>query len=79
MAFARHAPAFQAINERIGLDYLGIDCAQTRDGKLLIFEVDSCMIVHAVDPVDIFPYKQPQMHKVFGAFYRMLADTACPA
>ncbi len=35
------------------------------------------MIVHAVDPVDIFPYKQPQMHKVFGAFYQMLADTAC--
>lgn len=75
----QHQDAFAAINERIGLDYLGIDCAVSADGKLLIFEVDSCMIVHAVDPVDIFPYKQPQMHKVFGAFYRMLADTACPA
>ena len=72
----RHAAAFKVINERIGLDYLGIDCAETRDGKLLIFEVDSCMIVHAIDPVDVFPYKQPQMRKVFDAFYRMLAHAA---
>ncbi|MGZ5006651.1 MAG: ATP-grasp domain-containing protein [Methylobacter sp.] len=71
--FARqHAEAFTAINERVGLDYLGIDCGETADGKLLIFEIDSCMIVHAIDPVDIFPYKQPQMKKVFGAFRRML-------
>jgi len=72
----RHAGAFKAINERIGLDYLGIDCAETRDGKLLIFEVDSCMIVHAIDSIDTFPYKQPQMRKVFDAFYRMLAHAA---
>ena len=72
----RHAAAFKAINARIGLDYLGIDCAESRDGKLLIFEVDSCMIVHAIDAVDIFPYKLPQMRKVFDAFYRMLAHAA---
>lgn len=72
----RHAGAFKAINERIGLDYLGIDCAETRDGKLLIFEVDSCMIVHAIDSVDVFPYKLPQMRRVFDAFYRMLAHAA---
>jgi len=73
--FARqHAEAFRAINERVGLDYLGIDCGETADGKLLIFEIDSCMIVHAIDPVDIFPYKQPQMNKVFTAFRRMLLD-----
>lgn len=72
----RHADAFRAINERIGLDYVGIDCAETAEGKLLIFEVDSCMIVHAVDSVDIFPYKQPQMKKVFGAFRQMLVHAA---
>lgn len=71
-----HAEAFCAINARLGLDYVGIDCAQTAEGKLLIFEVDSCMIVHAVDPVDIFPYKQPQMRKVFGAFREMLIHAA---
>lgn len=72
----RHADAFRAINQRVGLDYVGIDCAETAEGNLLIFEVDSCMIVHAVDPVDIFPYKQPQMHKVFSAFRQMLIHAA---
>jgi hypothetical protein len=68
----RHEQAFSAINERVGLDYLGIDCGETADGDLLIFEIDSCMIVHAMDPVDVFPYKQPQMQKVFSAFREML-------
>lgn len=73
--FARkHSAAFRAIYERVGLDYLGIDCGETADGKLLIFEIDSCMIIHAIDPVDVFPYKQPQMKKVFDAFRRMLLD-----
>ena len=70
----RHQDAFRAIYERMGLDYLGIDCGETADGSLLIFEVDSNMIVHAIDPVDIFPYKQPQMRKVFGAFREMLSN-----
>jgi glutathione synthase/RimK-type ligase-like ATP-grasp enzyme len=72
----RHAPALQAIYERMGLDYLGIDCAETATGELLIFEVDSNMVVHAFDPVDIFPYKQTQMQKVFAAFRALLVKTA---
>jgi len=71
----RHQKAFHAIYQCIGLDYLGIDCAESTDGNLLIFEVDSNMIVHAIDPVDIFPYKQPQMQKVFLAFRDMLYNT----
>jgi len=70
----KHAEAFRAIKDRTGLDYLGIDCGETADGKLLIFEIDSCMIVHAIDPVDLFPYKQPQMNKVFSAFRQMLLN-----
>lgn len=70
----RHAVALRLINERAGLDYLGIDCGETADGKLLIFEIDSCMIVHAIDPVDLYPYKQPQMNKVFAAFVEMLEN-----
>jgi glutathione synthase/RimK-type ligase-like ATP-grasp enzyme len=70
----KHAEAFRAIYERVGLDYLGIDCGETADGQLLIFEIDSCMIIHAIDPVDIFPYKQPQMNKVFSAFRQMLLN-----
>ncbi|MDP2903102.1 MAG: RimK family alpha-L-glutamate ligase [Methylovulum sp.] len=70
----KHSAAFHGINERMGLDYLGIDCGETPDGELLIFEVDSCMIVHALDPVELFPYKQPQMRKVFTAFRQMLLN-----
>ena len=70
----RHKDAFHAIYERTGLDYLGIDCGETADGSLLIFEVDSNMAVHALDPVDLFPYKQPQMRKVFAAFHEILMN-----
>jgi len=68
----RHAEAFRVISERMGLDYLVIDCGETQDGALLIFEADNLGFVHAMDPVDIFPYKQAQMRKVFGAFQAML-------
>ena len=71
----RHQDAFRSINQRMGLDYLGIDCAETAEGRLLIFEVDGSMVIHAIDPVDIFPYKQPQMKKVFDAFWQMLANS----
>ncbi len=71
----RHAQAFSVINERIGLNYLGIDCAETPDGQLLIFEVDNSMIVHALDSVELFPYKQAPMNKLFKAFRDMLLTT----
>ena len=72
----RHKAAFKAIAERTGLDYLPIDCAETRDGKLLVFEVGTAMIVHSMDPPDLFPYKRPQMGKVFKAFQAMLYRAA---
>jgi hypothetical protein len=76
-AFARrHRHALASIAQRLELEYVGIDCGETPAGDLLIFEVDSGMTVHAMDPVDIFPYKQPQMRKVFRAFRRMLMDHA---
>ena len=68
----RHRTAFEALHEGIGLDYFAIDCAETRDGRLLLFEADVAMIVHALDPPDLFPYKPAQMRKVFDAFFAML-------
>lgn len=68
----RHRAAFELIQQRFGLDYLAMDCSESVDGELLIFEVDTSMVVHAIDPVDIFPYKQVQMRKVFDAFQAML-------
>jgi hypothetical protein len=68
----RHAAAFDAMNKRIGLDYYSIDCAETRDGRLLVFEADIAAIIHLMDPPALFPYKQPHMHNVFTAFDTML-------
>ncbi len=72
-AFAeRHRDTFRELVERVGLDYFGIDCAETKDGKLLLFEGETALIVHDMDPPDIYPYKAPQMRKLFAAFVEML-------
>jgi hypothetical protein len=68
----RHQAALSGVAGRIGLDYFTVDCAETKNGSLLIFEVDNTAIVHDMDPPDIFPYKLPQMRKVFDAFAAML-------
>ena len=76
-AFAqRHATALAAIQTRIPLDYLLIDCAETQDGQLFIFEVDHAMVVHAMDPPDLFPYKQHHMQKVREAMRQYLCRRA---
>ena len=72
---SRHHDALVAIANQVRLEYFGIDCSETRDGKLLVFEIDSAMTVHAMDPVDVFPYKQPQMCKVFQAFRQLVLST----
>ena len=64
----RHHLALQAICQRTRLDYLCIDCAETPDGRLLVFEIDHAMVVHAMDTEDLFPYKQTHMLKVKDAF-----------
>ncbi len=68
----RHREALTAIHGRNRLDYFCIDCAETADGQLLIFEADHCMVVHAMDPEDLFPYKQIHMLKVKNAFREYL-------
>jgi hypothetical protein len=68
----RHANALGAIAERVGLDYLPFDCGETRDGRLLLFELGTNMILHTMDSPDVFPYKRSQMSKVIAAFEAML-------
>jgi len=72
-AFARrHQAALAELCTQIDLDYFAIDCAETQDGKLLLFEADAAMIIHAMDEPDLFSYKRPQMRKLFGAFEELL-------
>lgn len=73
---ARHEVALRAIAQRLALDYVVIDCAETREGDLLVFEADNRSWVHATDPLDVFPYKQEAMRRVFDAFRTMLFKAA---
>ena len=68
----RHQRALSGLADRIGLDYFTLDCAENNRGELLIFEADNTAVVHNMDSPELFPYKGPQMRKVFDAFVAML-------
>jgi hypothetical protein len=68
----RHEGALRALCEHVGLDYFAVDCGETRDGRLLLLEVNAAMIIHSMEPPQLFPYKPPQMRKVRDAFRAML-------
>jgi hypothetical protein len=68
----RHAAVLAAMAGRFGLEYVGIDCAELADGRLVVFEGDISMVVHDMDPPDLFPYKNQPLQKLFAAFYGML-------
>lgn len=67
-----HREALSAIACRLGLDYVVIDCAETKNGELLLFEADPRGWIHAIDPVEVFPYKPAVMQKAFDAFRSLL-------
>jgi hypothetical protein len=75
----RHASALAELAERVDLDYFLVDCAETRDGDLLIFEADHCAIVHDMDPANVYPYKPSAMRRLFEAFGAMLKRRAAKA
>lgn len=72
----RHAAALAEMQARIGLDYWGIDCAETADGRLLVFEADTALIVHDMDDPGLFAYKEAPMRRIFAAFQALAASAA---
>lgn len=73
---ARHKNALDEMSRRVGLDYFIVDCAENQKGELLVFEADNTAVVHNMDPPAVFPYKPPQMRKIFAAFTAMLSRHA---
>jgi hypothetical protein len=71
----RHRAAFAELCRIVGLDYFGIDCAELPDGRLLLFEAETAMVIHDMDSAELYPYKKVQMPRVFAAF-RALVDRA---
>jgi tetratricopeptide (TPR) repeat protein len=56
----------------LGLDYVGIDCAIDRDGRLLIFEADNALLVHLLDDRALFPYKFDYVPRIYTALDAMV-------
>jgi len=73
---ARHKNALDEMSRRVGLDYFIVDCAENQNGELLVFEADNTAVVHNMDSPLVFPYKPPQMRKIFAAFTAMLSRHA---
>jgi hypothetical protein len=72
----RHHSVLTAMAQRIGLEYFTIDCAENKNGELLVFEADNTAVVHNMDSPEMFPYKPPQMRAIFAAFAAMLSRHA---
>lgn len=70
--------AVPAIAAALGLDYVGIDCAQLPDGALLVFEADPGMLVHAFDASEAGRAKRAAFHRIRSAlmalFHRRVAS-----
>jgi len=71
---SKHQHTFKHLVEAVGLDYFGIDCAELPDGQLLVFEVANAMVVHDMDPDELYPYKRKNMQRVFAAFQSLLQN-----
>jgi len=70
----RHYQVLREIQQRIGLEYCGIDCAIDTNDDLLVFEVNASMLVH--DDNAEFSYKDPAVRRIKAAFDAMLAKLA---
>jgi glutathione synthase/RimK-type ligase-like ATP-grasp enzyme len=64
--------AMREIARVLGLEYFGIDCSIDPQGRLLVFEADPAMIVHAGDEPELFAYKIPYVQRIFDAFQELI-------
>ena len=64
--------ALEAITDRIGLDYFGLDCGLMPDGTLVVFEVETGMIVHDRPEGELFAYRQLPARRIVTAFTAMI-------
>jgi hypothetical protein len=59
--------AVRAIARRLDLDYGGMDCGLTADGRIVLFEANANMLVHLNDSAAGFPYKHTYVPRIFDA------------
>lgn len=64
--------ALRILASRLQLDYFAADCTIGPDGTPLLFEADTAMLVHAIDPTRTFAYKDGYIRRIFTAVEAML-------
>ncbi len=70
------AAAADEIARRLDLDYGGMDCALTEDGRLLLFEANASILLHLDEPAAAFPYKHRHVPPIREAFSQLLMSRA---
>jgi hypothetical protein len=65
------AEGLREIARALPLDYFGIDCSIAPDGRVLLFEASTAMIVHLRDPIALYPYKATYVPRIIDALERL--------
>jgi len=68
--------ALEAVGRALDLEYAGADYSILPDGRLLLFEANATMCVHAENEEEVLGFKNPYVHRIKEAFTRLLTDTS---
>jgi tetratricopeptide (TPR) repeat protein len=74
----RAAAAVEEAARRLDLDYGGMDCALTADGRVLLFEANACILLHLDESAADFPYKHRHVPLIREAFSQLVRRRARP-
>jgi tetratricopeptide (TPR) repeat protein len=67
------AEVVRGVALQLDLDYGGMDCGLTGDGRVLVFEANANMLVHLDDSREDFAYKHAHVPKIAEAMRRLVA------
>jgi hypothetical protein len=70
---ARAMTALERLDQRMGLDYAGVDFGLSPDGAVLVFEANATMTINAPQPGAVWDYRRPAAAVVQSAVSRMLS------
>jgi len=67
------AAVIEEVARRLDLDYAGIDCGLTQEGRVVLFEANANMLVKLDESIETFPYKHRTVPRIFDAIDAMVA------
>lgn len=73
------ADAVRRVAQTLDLDFAGMDCGITSDGRVLLFEANANMLVHLNDSPERFAYKHRHVPRIQGAMSDLIRQRAAAA